>query len=99
MSMIKFILMIGIIGALCWLGTKIFVILVPFLIGFLLAKTSNIIASPIAGLFTKSDPSKIRPGQKKSTRTKVAELCICHSDNPAADNRCFYLYSSYRSGE
>ena len=75
MSMIKFILMIGIIGALCWLGTKIFVILVPFLIGFLLAKTSNIIASPIAGLFTKSDPSKIRPGQKKSTRTKVAS-CV-----------------------
>nr|MCR4688666.1 hypothetical protein [Saccharofermentans sp.] len=69
MAMVKFILMVCIIGVLCWLGTKVFVVLIPFLVGFLLAKTSFIIANPIAKKIAKgSDPSKLKPGQKKSTK-------------------------------
>ncbi len=73
MAMIKFILMVAIIGVLCWLGTKVFVILVPFLIGFLLAKSSFAMANPIAkSIAGGNDPSKLKPGQKKSTKTKTA---------------------------
>ena len=73
MAMIKFILMVGIIALLCWLGTKIFVVLVPFLVGFLLAKTSFAIANPIARRISGgSDPAKLKPNQTKSTKTKTA---------------------------
>ena len=71
MSMLKFILTVAIIVAFCYAGKIVAVILVPFLIGFLLAKTSVLIAKPISKLFDK-DPSKIKVGRKKSTHTKVA---------------------------
>ena len=71
MSMLKFILMVGIIVACCYVGKIIAVILVPFLIGFLLAKTSDIMAKPLAKLFDK-DPKKIKAGHKKSTHTRTA---------------------------
>ena len=71
MSMLKFILTIMIIAAFCYAGKIVAVILVPFLIGFLLAKTSVLIAKPISKHFD-SDPSKIKPGKKKSTHTKIA---------------------------
>lgn len=71
MSMLKFILATAIIIAFCYAGKIVAVILVPFLIGFLLSKTSVLIAKPISKLFDK-DPSKIKPGKRKSTHTKVA---------------------------
>ena len=71
MSMLKFILAVAIIIAFCYAGKIVAVILVPFLIGFLLAKTSVLIAKPLSKLFDK-DASKIKPGNKKSTHIKVA---------------------------
>ncbi len=47
-AMIKFILMFFIFAAICFFATKIVKILIPFLIGFLLAKTSLAMASPVA---------------------------------------------------
>lgn len=71
MSMLKFILAVVIIVAFCYAGKVVAVILVPFLIGFLLSKTSILIAKPLSRLLDK-DSSKIKPGRKKSTHTKVA---------------------------
>lgn len=71
MSMLKFILMVVIIVACAYVGKIIAVILVPFLIGFVLAKTSDLIARPLSKLFDK-DPKKIKAGRKKSTHTKTA---------------------------
>ena len=71
MAMLKFILTVVIVAAFCYAGKIVAVILVPFLIGFLLSKTSMIIAKPLSKLFDK-DASKIKPGRKKSTHTKVA---------------------------
>ena len=71
MSMVKFILTVAIIVAFLYVGKIIAVILVPFLIGFLLAKTSDLIARPLSKVFDK-DSSKIKPGRKKSTHTKTA---------------------------
>ncbi len=71
MSMLKFILTVAIIIAFCYVGKIVAVILVPFLIGFLLAKTSVVIAKPLSKLFDK-EPSKLQSGKKKSTHTKTA---------------------------
>ena len=74
MSMIKFILIVAITVALCYCAKIVVVILIPFLIGFMLAKTSTIIATPISKWFDKN-PQSIKPGRKKSTRTKTALVC------------------------
>ena len=74
MSMIKFILIVAITVALCYCAKIVVVILIPFLIGFMLAKTSTIIATPISKWFDKN-PQNIKPGKKKSTRTKTALVC------------------------
>ena len=71
MSMLKFILMVVIIVACAYVGKIIAVILVPFLIGFLLAKTSDLIAKPLSKLFDQT-PKKIKAGRKKSTHTTTA---------------------------
>ena len=71
MAMLKFILTVVIVIAFCYAGKIVAVILVPFLIGFLLSKTSMLIAKPLSKLFDK-DASKIKPGRNKSTHTKVA---------------------------
>lgn len=71
MAMLKFILTVVIVIAFCYAGKIVAVILVPFLIGFLLSKSSMLIAKPLSKLFDK-DASKIKPGRKKSTHTKVA---------------------------
>ncbi len=71
MSMLKFILMVAIIAGLAYAGKIVVVILVPFLIGFLLSKTSVLIAKPISKAFDK-DATKIKPGRKKSTYTKTS---------------------------
>ena len=65
MSMIKFILIVLIFCAICFCATKIVVVLVPFLIGFLLAKTSF----AIAGLFVKKETKK---AVAKKKRKKIA---------------------------
>ena len=74
MSMIKFILIVGITVAICYFARVVVIILVPFLIGFMLAKTANLIATPISKVFDKN-PQNIKPGRKKSTRTKTALVC------------------------
>ena len=74
MSMIKFILIVGITVGICYFARIVVIILVPFLIGFMLAKTANLIAKPISGIFDKN-PQNIKPGRKKSTRTKTALVC------------------------
>ncbi|MBP5774986.1 MAG: AI-2E family transporter [Clostridiales bacterium] len=74
MSMIKFILIVGITVCIGYFARIVVVILVPFLIGFMLAKTANLIAAPISKLFDKT-PQNIKPGRKKSTRTKTALVC------------------------
>lgn len=71
MSMLKFILAVGITVGLLYVGKIVAIILIPFLIGFLLAKTSDIIAKPLSKLFDK-DAKKIRTGRRKSTHTKTA---------------------------
>ncbi|MCR5327361.1 MAG: AI-2E family transporter [Saccharofermentans sp.] len=71
MSMLKFILMVVIIAACAYVGKIIAVILVPFLIGFLLAKTSDLIAKPLSK-HLDNNPKKIKAGRKKSTHTKTA---------------------------
>lgn len=64
-SMIKFILMVLIVGVLLYLGTKIVAVLVPFIIGFLLAKTSFALAEPLAKKISK-------PSTYKETRRKIS---------------------------
>ena len=71
MSMLKFILMVVIIAACCYVGKIIAVILIPFLIGFVLAKTSDMMARPIAKHLDK-DAKRIKNGHKKSTHTLTA---------------------------
>lgn len=71
MSMLKFILMVVIIVACAYVGKIIAVILVPFLIGFIMAKTSDLIAKPLSRRFDQ-DPKKIKAGRRKSTHTKTA---------------------------
>ena len=48
MSMIKFILIVAITVAICYCARVVVIIMVPFLIGFMLAKTANLIAKPIS---------------------------------------------------
>ena len=62
---------VAIIAGLAYAGKIVVVILVPFLIGFLLSKTSVLIAKPISKAFDK-DATKIKPGRKKSTYTKTS---------------------------
>lgn len=61
MSMIKFILIVAIFAAICFCATRLVVVLIPFLIGFLLAKTSYGIASA----FTKNDKKKAHADKKR----------------------------------
>ena len=74
MSMIKFILIVGITVTICYFSRVVVIIMVPFLIGFMLAKTANLIAKPVSKLFDKN-PQSIKPGKKKSTRTTTALVC------------------------
>ena len=62
MSMLKFILIVAILVGLAYVSKIVVVILVPFLIGFLLSKTSVLIAKPIANAFDKNS-TKIKPGK------------------------------------
>lgn len=74
MSMIKFILIVAITVAICYFARVVVIIMVPFLIGFMLAKTANVMSKPIARIFDKN-PQNIKTGKKKSTRTKTALVC------------------------
>lgn len=56
MAMLKFILMFLIIAAICYFATKIVSVLIPFLLGFLLSKTSIALASPAAKLYKGKKP-------------------------------------------
>ena len=70
MSMVKFILMILIIAALLFIAARLVTVMVPFLIGFLLAKTSYAIATPIA--------KKFSPAAKyKETKRKLSVAVYC----------------------
>lgn len=58
-AMIKYILMAGIAVVAIIFATKLVSVLVPFLIGFLLAKTSITIAEPIAKSYKGSKPKSL----------------------------------------
>lgn len=58
MAMIKFILIIMLITAGCWAATKIMMIMLPFLIGYLLARTSHALSGPITKTFFKNNHSR-----------------------------------------
>ncbi|HPJ81919.1 MAG TPA: hypothetical protein PL103_06845, partial [Saccharofermentans sp.] len=58
MSMIKFILITSITFVLVYFSTKVVAVLIPFLIGFILAKTSFAIALPLSK-FDKTDSKTI----------------------------------------
>lgn len=73
MSMIKFILVVAITVAICYFARVVVVIMVPFLIGFMLAKTANLMSKPIAKLFDKKPQNMKR--SKKSARTKASLVC------------------------
>ena len=70
-SMIKFILMFAIIIGLLYVGVKLFVILIPFLIGFLLAKTSRAIAEKFCKKVSKDEN-----GRRKVRRITTVIYCI-----------------------
>ena len=65
MAMIKFILMVAIGAAGCFFATKIIIVLIPFLIGFLLSKSSYIMAETLCNGFSR----KLAP---KSLKRRVA---------------------------
>ena len=101
MSMLKFILMVAIIAGLAYAGKIVVVILVPFLIGFLLSKTSVLIAKPISKAFDK-DATKIKPGKKKSTHTKNIDNRLCnlkyrriHTDRATFDRSVYQANSLF----
>ena len=54
MSIIKYILIVAVTGVLLFFATRIISVLVPFLIGFLLAKTSHAIATPLSRINKKN---------------------------------------------
>jgi len=60
MSTVKYILFAAIIGCLLFFATKIIVIFIPFLIGFVLAKASRIIADAILKIPAASRKKKIK---------------------------------------
>ena len=53
MSIVKTVLIVAVIGVLLFFATRVVSVLVPFLIGFLLAKTAHAIASPINKSLTR----------------------------------------------
>ena len=56
MAMIRFLLIAGISFGVIYFSTKLFLILIPFIIGFLLAKTSYIIAGPLSKIGKANTP-------------------------------------------
>lgn len=60
MAMVKFILMVAIATAICLLATKIVVVLVPFLIGFLLSKTAYAFSRGTCKLVKKEHDKRLR---------------------------------------
>lgn len=62
MAMIKFILILFLVIVGCYFATKIMMIMLPFLIGYLLARTSHSLSGPISRTFFKNsdNPRKIR---------------------------------------
>jgi len=71
MSIIKFALIIALTGVVCYFATKLVAVMVPFLIGFLLAKTAHAIGKPL----TKKHKGK--PGfRKKRQRVETVIFVI-----------------------
>ena len=54
MSIIKYVLIALVSAVLLYFATRVVSVLVPFLIGFLLAKTAHALASPIVKIRSKS---------------------------------------------
>ena len=74
-SMIKYILIIAIGCVVIYFFAKLAVVLIPFLIGFILAKTSYTIAKPISKAFGKNKhikkPKKVDPEKQKTLGYKL----------------------------
>ena len=74
MSLIKYILLTAVVLALVFFATRVISVLIPFLIGFLLAKTSHAIALPFSKLGRKK--SNTRKKLKRIELTVYALLMI-----------------------
>lgn len=75
MAMIKYILFVLIAIVLVFGATRLILILVPFLVGFILAKTSNMIAKPIVKLISG------KSAKKSMNPEKAHELTIKATSN------------------
>jgi len=69
-AIIKYILIVLVVAVLMYFATKIVAIMVPFLIGFLLAKTAHAIGQPLGKKFIKATDSQ------KFKKIKKLELGI-----------------------
>ncbi|MCQ2466357.1 MAG: AI-2E family transporter [Clostridia bacterium] len=77
MSIIKYILLFLIGVAVIYGLTKLLMMMIPFLVGFLLAKSSHMISDPICNLLgidkpsKKSKPIKVKPAKKRNWFMKI----------------------------
>ena len=67
-SMIKYILITAIACVVIYFFAKLAIVLVPFLIGFILAKTSHAMAKPFVKLLSKKK-KPIKPAKKRNTNS------------------------------
>lgn len=77
-SMIKYILIIAIGCVVIYFFAKLAIVLVPFLIGFILAKTSYAIAKPLTKLFTKSKKTIKKPKKVDSKKKQTFSYKLFH---------------------
>ena len=67
MSIIKYALIVAVSGLLIYFATRVISVMVPFLVGFLLAKTSHVLATP----FTRTKKGKATFDSKKRKRIEI----------------------------
>lgn len=72
MSIVKYTLIICVAGVLIYFATRVVAILVPFLIGFLLAKTAHL----LAGLMSKAGGKKKADSKKKRKTALVLYIVL-----------------------
>lgn len=87
-AIIKYILIFAIAGVVIFGLTKLIAIMVPFLVGFLLAKTSHMIADPISRLiFKPKEDHKPVVAKKQKKRSKFASLFVEENSNSKKTGR------------
>lgn len=84
MSMVKFILFVALAGVIIYFGLQVIYIIIPFLIGFILAKTSFAIANPLSRLFAKSPAKAAAEAHARAEKNAKAK------NSKSAFSRIFY---------